>query len=40
LNNASPKERQFKALADYGKAYLLRYDERNGEWALEKVYEY
>jgi len=40
LNNASPKERQFKALADDGKVYLLTYDERNDEWALEKVYEY
>ncbi len=30
----------FKVLADDGRAYLLRHDERNGKWALEKVYEY
>jgi len=35
-----PEFEYFKVLADDGKAYLLRYDEINGEWALEKVYEY
>ncbi len=35
-----PEFEYFKVLADDGKAYLLRHDEKNGEWALEKVYEY
>lgn len=35
-----PEFEYFKVLADDGKTYLLRHDERNGEWALEKVYEY
>lgn len=35
-----PEFEYFKARADDGKVYLLRYDERNGEWLLEKVYRY
>ncbi|HIC91948.1 MAG TPA: hypothetical protein EYP21_07840 [Syntrophaceae bacterium] len=35
-----PQFNYFKVLTDDGKAYLLRYDERNDEWKLEKVYEY
>lgn len=30
-----PEFEYFKVLADDGKAYLLRYDERNDEWVLE-----
>lgn len=32
-----PKFNYFKVLADDEKAYLLRYDERNDEWKLEKI---
>jgi hypothetical protein len=35
----NPEFEYFKVLADDGKAYLLRNDERKGEWALEKTYE-
>ena len=35
-----PEFKHFKVLADDGKAYLLRHDERDDEWVLEKVYEY
>ncbi len=35
----SPEFAYFKVLADDGKGYLLRNDERNDEWALEKVFE-
>ena len=34
-----PEFQYFKVLADDGKAYLLRHDEENNEWVLEKVYE-
>ncbi|HED01003.1 MAG TPA: hypothetical protein ENN18_11610 [Proteobacteria bacterium] len=34
-----PEFKYFKVLADDGKAYLLRHDEENNEWVLEKVYE-
>lgn len=29
----------FKIIADDEKGYILRNDERRGEWALEKVFE-
>ncbi len=35
-----PEFEYFKVLADDGKVYFLRHDERNGEWTLEKIYEY
>ena len=35
----SPEFEYFKVLADDGKGYLLRDDERNGEWLLEKVFD-
>jgi hypothetical protein len=35
-----PEFEYFKVLADDGKTYLLRHDERCGEWILEKVYRY
>ncbi len=35
-----PEFEYFKVLADDGKVYLLRHDERTDEWALEKVYKY
>ena len=34
----SPGFDYFKVLADDGKGYLLRNDERFGVWALEKVF--
>ena len=34
----SPEFEYFKVQADDGKAYLLRNDERNGEWALENIF--
>lgn len=34
-----PEFEYFKVLADDQRAYLLKHDERNAEWALEKVYE-
>jgi hypothetical protein len=36
----TPEFEYFKVMADDGKGYLLRQDNRNGEWALEKVFEY
>ena len=35
----SPEFEYFKVLADDGKGYLLRNDERNGEWVLEKIFD-
>ncbi len=35
----SPEFDYFEVLADDGKGYLLRNDERNEEWTLEKVFE-
>ena len=34
----SPEFEYFKVQADDGTGYLLRNDERNGEWALEKIF--
>ena len=35
----SPEFEYFKVQADDGKGYLLRNDQRNDEWALEKIFE-
>lgn len=35
-----PQFNYFKVLADDKNAYLLRYDERNDEWGVEKVLEF
>ena len=34
----SPEFEYFKVQADDDVAYLLRNDERNGEWTLEKIF--
>jgi hypothetical protein len=34
----SPEFEYFKVQADDDMAYLLRNDERNGEWTLEKIF--
>jgi hypothetical protein len=35
----TPEFEYFKVMADDGKGYLLRNDEINGEWVLEKIFE-
>ena len=35
----SPEFEYFKVLADDEKVYLLRNDERNDDWALEKIFK-
>jgi hypothetical protein len=35
-----PDHEYFKVLADDGKGYVLTRDHENGEWGLEKIFEY